>query len=62
MYCTPMCRQPEHAIDEDRPVEVGLGEPIRLRLQLAMHLSVGEAERVEVGSQMAHDAIGANEH
>ena len=52
----------EHAVDEDRAVEVGVGEAVGLRLQLAMHLAVGEAERVEVGGQMAHDAIGADEH
>ena len=52
----------EHAVDEDRPVEVGVGEAVGLGLQLAVHLAVGEAERVEVGGEMAHDAIGADQH
>ena len=52
----------EHAVDEDRAVEVGVGEAVGFGLQLAVHLAVGEAERIEVGGEMAHDAIGADQH
>ncbi len=43
--------RPEHVVDEDRAVEIGLGEAVGLRLQLAVDLAIGEAERVEVGGE-----------
>ena len=52
----------EHAVDEDRPVEVGIREAVGLGLELAVHLAVGEAERIEIGGEMAHDAVGADQH
>ena len=50
------------AIDEDRPIKVGFGKTVGFRQQLAMHAPIGEAERVEVGGEMADDAIGADQH
>ena len=52
----------EHAVDEDRTVEIGVGEAVGLGLQLAMHLALREAQRIEVGGEMAHDAISADQH
>ena len=52
----------EHAVDEDRPVEVGIREAVGLGLELAVHLAVGEAERIEIGGEMAHHAVGADQH
>ena len=52
----------EHLVDEDRPVEIGVREAVGLGLQLLVHLALGEAQRIEVGGQMAHDAIGADQH
>ena len=54
--------EPQHLVDEDRAVEVGLGEAVGLGAQLLVHLALGEAERIEVGGQMAHDAVGADQH
>ena len=52
----------EHVVDEDRAVEIGVGEAVGLGLQLRVHLALGEAQRIEVGGEMAHDAIGADQH
>ena len=54
--------QAEHLVDEDRAVEVGLGEAVGLGPQLLVHLALGEPERVEVGDEVAHHAIGADQH
>ena len=44
------------------PVEVGVREAVGLGLQLLVHLALGQAQRIEIGRQMAHDAIGADQH
>ena len=54
--------EPQHLVDEDRAVEVGLREAVGLGSQLLVDLALGEAERIEVGGQMAHHAIGADQH
>ena len=57
------CRFEAHdAIDEDRAVEIGFGEAVGFRHQLAMDAAVSETERIEVRCQMADDAIGADQH
>ena len=49
--------EPEHIVDEDRPVVVGLGEAVGSRRQLVVVLQrLGEAERIEIGVQMAAHA------
>ena len=50
------------AIDEDRAVEIGVGEAVGLGLELLVHLALGEAQRIEVGGEMTHDAVGADHH
>ncbi len=52
----------EHVVDEDRPVHVGVGEAVGARIELRVRLGVGEAQRVEVGDQVAADAVGADDH
>ena len=52
----------EHAVEEDRPVEVGIGEAVGLGLQFLVDLAVVEAEWIEVGNEVAHHAIGADQH
>ena len=52
----------QHLVDEDRPVEVGFREAVGLRAQLLVHLALGEAERIEIGGEVAHHAIGADQH
>ncbi len=52
----------QHLVDEDRAVEVGFGEAIRFGAQFLVDLALGESQGVEVGGEMAHGAIGADEH
>ena len=52
----------QHLVDEDRAVEVGLREAVGLGPQLLVHLALGEAQRIEIGRQMPHGAIGADQH
>ncbi len=54
--------EPEHVVDEDRPVEIRLGEAIRLRVELGVLLALLEAERVELRLEMTADAIRADQH
>ena len=55
--------QAQHIVEEDRPVEVRLAEAVRRRLQLA-GVAGGhrDAERIEIGLQMAAHAVGADHH
>ena len=52
----------EHVVDEDLAVVVGLGEAVGRRMQLLVVLLRLEAERIEVGVQMAAHAVGADHH
>gem|GEM_PF-5080693 len=53
----------QHLVDEDRPVIVGFGKAVIFRRQLVIvFLLGGDAERVEIGVQMAAHAIGADHH
>ena len=52
----------EHVVDEDLAVVVGLGEAVGRRMQLLVVLLRLEAERIEVGVQMAAHAEGADHH
>ncbi|OWK18647.1 hypothetical protein AJ88_00180 [Mesorhizobium amorphae CCBAU 01583] len=55
--------KPEHIVEEDRPVVVGGDEAVILRRQLVIVLErLGDAERVEIGVQMAAHAVGADHH
>ena len=54
--------EPEHMIDENLAVVVGLVEAVGRRMQLLVILLRLEAERIEIGVQMAAHAIGANHH
>ena len=54
--------EPEHVVDEDLAVVVGLGEAVGRRMQLLVVLLRLEAERIEVGVQMAAHAEGADHH
>ena len=53
----------QNIVEEDRPVVVGFGEAVILRRQLVVVLErVGDAERIEIGVQMAAHAEGADHH
>ena len=49
--------EPQYTIEEDRPVEIGVREAIRLGLQFLMNLAVGNPERIEIRREMPHAAI-----
>jgi hypothetical protein len=52
----------EHLVEEDRPVVVALVEAVARGMKLLVILRRGEAERIEIGMQMAAHAIGADHH
>ena len=54
--------QPQHVIDEDLAVVIGLGEAVRARVELFGVFRRLKPERVEVGVIMPADAIGADQH
>ena len=54
--------EPQHVIEEDLAVEVGLGEAVGARIELLVVLARLEAERIEIGVEVAADAIGADQH
>ena len=52
----------EHLVEEDLAVEVGLGEAVGARIELLLVLLRLEPERIELGVEMAADAVGADQH
>ena len=54
--------QPQHAVDEDRPVPVGFGEAVGRRVEFRVRLRLLQAERVELRVQMAAHAVAADQH
>ena len=52
----------EHVVEKDRAVEIGLGEPVGARIKLLLVVRRRQAERIEVGVEMAAGAIGADQH
>ncbi len=54
--------QPEHVVDEDRPVEVILGEAPGLGIELGVVLLALQPQGVEVGDEVAAHAIEPDEH
>src|SRR5215472_14428783 len=54
--------EPEHMVEKNRAVEVGLAEAVSARVELLLVLWRFEAERIEIGMEMAARPIGADEH
>ncbi len=52
----------EHVVDEDRLVEIVVGETVGARVQLGVRAGNLQAERIEPRLQMAAHAIGADQH
>ena len=52
----------EHLVEEDLAVEVGLGEAVGARIELRLGLLRLESERIELGVEVAADAVGADQH
>ncbi len=46
----------EHVVEEDRPVEIGIGESVAAGIELLGVLARLEAERIEIGMEMAAHA------
>ncbi len=54
--------QPENVVEEDVSAPVGLGEAVGGRIEFAFLGQFGQAERVEIGVEMAAHAVGADHH
>ena len=54
--------EPEHVIEEDLAVEIGLRETIGARIELFAIARRFNAERIELGVEMAAHAVGADQH
>ena len=54
--------EPEHLVEEDLAVVVGFGEAVGARIELLVVLARLEPERIELGVEVAADAIGADQH
>ena len=52
----------ERAAEPDRAVERVAGEAVIFGRQILRHLALGEAERIEIGGEMAAHPIGADQH
>ena len=52
----------EHLVEENLAVHVGVGEAVGARIELLLVLARLEAERVEIGVEMAARPIGADQH
>ena len=52
----------EHVVDEDLAVEVGFLEAVGRRIEIAFRRMLFDAERIEIGVQMAARAVGADQH
>ena len=53
---------PQHVVDEDRLVQVGIGEAVGSVVQLGMRRRHHQAERIEARLEMAAHAVGADQH
>ncbi len=54
--------EPQHVVDEDRPVVVGLVEAVGSRIELGLVGDVLQTQRIEVGVEMTAHAVGADHH
>ncbi len=52
----------EHLVEEDRAIEIGVGEAVGARIELFLVLRRLKPERIEIGVEMAARAIGADQH
>ena len=52
----------EHLVEENLAIEVGFGEAIGARIEFLLVLLRLESERIELGVEVAADAVGADQH
>ena len=54
--------EPEHLVEEDLAVHVGFAEAVGLRIELRLVRLFLDAERIELGVEVAAHAVGADQH
>ena len=54
--------QAQNIVDEDRAIHIGIGEAVCFWIQFRMCVGRTHAQRIQVGGQMAPDAIGPDQH
>ena len=54
--------QAKHVVEENGTVKIRFGETVGLWFEFVVNALLGQAKWVQIGSQMAHDAIGADQH
>ncbi len=54
--------EPENLVEENLAIEIGVAEAVRARIELFVAAAQCEAERIEIGVEVAADAIGADQH
>ena len=54
--------EPEHVVDENRPVEVSGSETVGRRVELRLRFGRSQLERIEICRQMPAHAVGADHH
>ena len=54
--------EPERAAEVDRAIERGAGIAVVFGRQVGRQLVLGQAERIEVGAEVAAHAVGAHQH
>ncbi len=52
----------EHPVEKDSAVHVGFGEAVGARIEVRLARLRLEAERIEIGVEMAARAVGADQH
>jgi len=51
----------EDTVEKNRPIKIAVVESVKVRIELRKRRPRGKLQRIQFGSQMAHDAVGANE-
>src|SRR4029077_7553369 len=54
--------EPEHVIEEDLALEIGVAEAVGAGIELVVVHARLETERIELGVEMAADAVGTDQH
>ena len=54
--------QAQHVVDEERPVQIGIGEPVALGIELGVVAVIARAQRIDIGHKVTADPVGADQH
>ena len=52
----------QYLVDKDRALHVRIAEPVGLWIKFGVRRGLAHAQRVQIGHQMAPDAVGADDH